>query len=232
MYKLKGSKKGRIILLLFLVAGISAFFFFGLNQYLNFEFLKERHDYLERVYRESPEIFIALYMLIYIAIAALSLPGVAVATLAGGAIFGFLPALIAASFASTIGATIAFLISRFLLRDYVHERYGDKMKKIDEGFRQEGAFYLFALRLVPVFPFFIINLLMGVTAIRTITYFFVSQLGMLPGTAAYVFAGTQLSEINSPAEILSPQILLAFAILGLLPIIAKKVIGAVRGQHL
>src|SRR5262245_43813995 len=148
-------------------------------------------------------------------------------TLAGGAIFGLLWGTVIVSFASTIGATLAFLASRFLLRDWVQAKFGDKLKPINDGVEREGASYLFALRLVPAFPFFVINLVMGLTPIKTLTFYWVSQVGMLAGTIAYVYSGTQLGQFK-----LSFRLVAAFVILGLFPIVAKKTLAAVKARKL
>jgi uncharacterized membrane protein YdjX (TVP38/TMEM64 family) len=149
-------------------------------------------------------------------------------TLAGGALFGLTVGFVAISFASSIGATLAFLVSRFILRDFVQSRFGDRLRVINEGVRREGAFYLFSLRLVPIFPFFLINLAMGLTPMRTGVYYLVSQVGMIPGTLVYVNAGTQLGRLESLSGILSPGLLLSFALLGLFPLFARKLLDAVR----
>lgn len=161
------------------------------------------------------------YFFAYVAIAAFSIPGAAVVTLLGAALFGFWSSLLLVSFASTLGATIAFLSSRFLLRDWVQSKFGDKLSSINQGVAKDGAFYLFSLRLIPVFPFFLINLLMGLTPISTARFYLVSQIGMLPGTAVYLNAGTQLAQIDSLSGIVSPSVLISFALLGLFPIVAK-----------
>jgi dihydrolipoamide dehydrogenase len=163
-------------------------------------------------------------------VTALSLPGAAVMTLAGGGLLGFWTALVTVSFASTIGATLAFLASRFLFRDWVQGKFGDKLKSINEGVEREGSFYLFTLRLVPLFPFFVINLVMGLTPMRAGAYYLVSQIGMLPGTAVFVNAGTQLGQIESAAGILSPGILISFVLLGIFPLIAKRIIDIVKNR--
>ncbi|QXO18489.1 TVP38/TMEM64 family protein [Vibrio ostreae] len=163
----------------------------------------------------------ALYFFSYLVITALSIPGAAVVTLLGAALFGFWLSLLLVSFASTLGATLAFLSSRFLLREWVQKRFGAKLETINRGMDRDGAFYLFSLRLIPVFPFFLINLLMGLTSIKATRYYWVSQLGMLPGTAVYLNAGTQLAQIDSLAGIVSPSVLLAFALLGVFPLLMK-----------
>jgi len=162
------------------------------------------------------------YFLLYVVVTALSLPGAAVMTLAGGALFGFWPALLVVSFASSFGATLAFVVSRFLLRDWVQARFGERLKAVNEGVAREGAFYLFSLRLVPLFPFFVINLLLGLTPMPVRTFYGVSQVGMLAGTAVYVNAGTQLGQIDSLSGILSPGLVVSFVLLGLFPLLSKK----------
>ncbi len=167
-------------------------------------------------------------MLLYVVVTALSLPGAAVMTLAGGGLFGLVTGTIAVSFASTIGATCACLVSRFFLRDWVQGKFGEKLHTINEGIEKEGAFYLFSLRLIPVFPFFIINLLMGLTTMPARTYFWVSQLGMLPATIVYVNAGNELAKIDSLGGIVSPSLIGSFAVLGLFPITVKKLMERYR----
>jgi dihydrolipoamide dehydrogenase len=206
---------------------IAAFFAFDLHRYFTFEFFKAQQAAIEAYYRAQPLHAAAIYFVIYVVVTGLSLPGAAVMTLAGGAIFGLLWSTVLVSFASTIGATLAFLASRFLLRDWVQQKFGDKLKPINDGVAKEGAFYLFALRLVPAFPFVAINLVMGLTPIRTWTYLWVSQTGMLAGTIAYVYAGTQLGEFR-----LSIGLLVAFTILGLFPLVAKKTLDAIKARKL
>jgi len=164
-------------------------------------------------------------------VTALSLPGATVMTLAGGALFGFWPALLVVSFASTIGATLAMLVARFLLRDWVQGKFGDKLRAINAGIEKEGAFYLFSLRLVPIFPFFLINLAMGLTPLRAVLFYAVSQIGMLPGTAVYINAGTQLGQLESAGGILSPALLLSFTLLGLFPLIARKLLVIIKERQ-
>ena len=209
---------------------VAVFFAFDLGQYLSFEYLKSRQLALETYHADHQLITIAVYMAVYILVAALSLPGAAVMTLAGGAIFGFWFGLILVSFASTIGATCAFLAARFLLKDTVQSRFGDRLKAINEGIEKDGAFYLFTLRLVPIFPFFVINLVMGLTPIRVGVFYIVSQIGMLAGTAVYVNAGTQLAQIDSLSGILSPGLIFSFVLLGIFPLIAKKITAVIQSK--
>ncbi len=222
------SKHSKLLIIALIAGLVGAFFIFDLQQYLTLDYLKSRQDAFGRFYAEHRLLTIASYMGIYILVTALSLPGAAVMTLAGGALFGLWVGFVTISFASTIGATLAFLVSRFLLRDYVQSKFGDKLRAINDGVRNEGAFYLFSLRLVPIFPFFVINLAMGLTPIRPLTFYWVSQVGMIPGTLVYVNAGTQLGQIESLSGILSPGLLISFALLGIFPLLSKKILDLVK----
>ncbi len=204
---------------------------FGLGQYLTLDYLKAQQAGFTTLCAAHPAAVIAVYMLIYITVTALSLPGAVVMTLAGGALFGLTTGFIIVSFASTIGATLACLAARYLLRDWVQKKFSDKLTKINEGMEQEGGFYLFSLRLVPIFPFFVINLVMGLTALPLRTFFWVSQIGMLPGTLVFVNAGKELAKIDSLSGILSPGLLISFGLLGLLPIITKKLLAFFRQRN-
>jgi dihydrolipoamide dehydrogenase len=217
--------KQRLILLLLIAAAIAAFFYFDLKQYLSLEYFQAQRAKIDTFYAANPVQTAAIYFIVYVAVAALSLPGAAVLTLVGGAIFGLLTGTVLVSFASSIGATLAFLVSRTLLRDWVQGKFGDKLGAINAGVEKEGAFYLFALRLVPLFPFFVVNLLMGLTKIRTTTFYWVSQLGMLAGTIVYVYAGTQLGQFK-----ISAGLILAFVLLGIFPLVAKKVLDALKAR--
>lgn len=221
----------RIILLVVITAFISVFFYLDLGQYLTLEALKGQQAAIENYRVANPMLAVVLYALAYIAVTGLSLPGATILTLAGGAVFGVLWGTIIVSFASSIGATLAFLAARFLLRDSVTAKFAESLQAIDEGVEREGAFYLFGLRLVPVFPFFMINLLMGLTKMRVSTFYWVSQVGMLAGTVVYVNAGTQLGKISSLAGILSPTVLGSFILLGLFPIIAKKIVTTMGASN-
>jgi pyruvate/2-oxoglutarate dehydrogenase complex dihydrolipoamide dehydrogenase (E3) component/uncharacterized membrane protein YdjX (TVP38/TMEM64 family) len=221
----------RLFILLLLVAAIAAFVLFDLGQYLNLATLKARQTDLAALHAERPWLVIGAYMAAYIAVTALSLPGAAIMTLAGGAIFGLLAGTVIVSFASTIGATLAFLASRTLLRDWVQNRFGDRLRAINAGVARDGAFYLFSLRLVPVFPFFLVNLLMGLTPIRTGTFYAVSQVGMLLGTVVYVNAGTQLAGISSLSDVASPGLIASFAALGLLPWIGRWIMAGFKRRR-
>jgi len=217
-------------LALALTAGvaIAAFFAFDLGQYLNLRTLKEQQAAIQGFQTAQPLLSGVIYFLVYVAATALSLPGAALLTLAGGAVFGLLWGTVIVSFASTIGATLAFLMSRFLLRDWVESRFGQRLTAIDQGVRREGAFYLFTLRLVPVFPFFLINLLFGLTGMKARTFYWVSQIGMLAGTVVYVNAGTQLGKLESLSGILSPALLGSFVLLGIFPLIARRIVEVIR----
>ena len=220
----------KLPLVFFLVLSIAAFFVFDLGQYFSLEFIKQNQASFEQYYSENPVQTVAIYFIIYVLVTALSLPGAAIMTLAGGALFGLSTGVIVISFASTIGATLAFLFSRFLLRDWIQQRFSRQLDSINKGIEKEGAFYLFTLRLVPVFPFFVINLGMGLTPIKTWTFYWISQLGMFAGTIVYVNAGTQLGKLENLSGILSPGLLLSFTLLGLLPLIGKKVIDLLKAR--
>ncbi len=224
------SKIKKLGILGVLIGVIGLFFYFDLAQFLNLDYLKQSQSRFRELYQQYPLAVITAYMLIYIVITTLSLPGAAVMTLAGGGLFGLLTGTIAVSFASTIGATCACLASRFILRDWVQSKFGEKLQTINEGIDKEGAFYLFSLRLIPVFPFFIINLLMGLTTMPMRTYFWVSQIGMLPATIVYVNAGNELAKIDSLSGIVSPSLIGSFVILGLFPISVKKLMERYRGS--
>ncbi len=214
-----------------IAALVAAFFVFDLNQYLTLTGLKESVDEFSEYIDQNPVLSISVFFAIYVAVTALSLPGAAILTLAAGALFGLWLGLLLVSFASTIGATLAFLSARFVFRDTVKKRFGEKLKKIDEGVEKQGAFYLFTLRLVPVFPFFAINLLMGLTSLKTRTFYWVSQLGMLAGTLVYVNAGTQLAQLDSLSGIVSPDLILSFVLLGIFPWIAKAIVAIVNRRR-
>jgi pyruvate/2-oxoglutarate dehydrogenase complex dihydrolipoamide dehydrogenase (E3) component/uncharacterized membrane protein YdjX (TVP38/TMEM64 family) len=218
----------QIVLLLLLALVIGAFVALDLGRFLSFEQLKASQASFAQLHAEQPFTVAVVYFLTYVLATALSIPGAVVITLAGGAIFGLWPGLLIVSFASTVGATLAFLVSRFLLRDWVEARFGQRLADIHLGVNREGGFYLFTLRLIPVVPFFLINLLMGLTRMKVWTYFWVSQIGMLAGTAVYVNAGTQLAQLDSLQGILSPALLGSFVLLGIFPLLARRVVAAVQ----
>ncbi len=217
----------RVAVLAMLVALVVAFFALDLGQYFSFAYLKSQREAFQAFYEQNAAMTVLVFFSIYVAVTALSIPGAAVMTLMGGFLFGFWGGSIVVSFASTFGATLAFLAARFLMREYVQGKFGDRLRGINERLESEGAFYLFTLRLIPAVPFFVINLVMGLTPMRTGTFFAVSQVGMLPGTMVYVNAGTQLAQLESPAGILSPALIGSFVLLGLFPLIVKKVVGAI-----
>ncbi|ASJ38136.1 TVP38/TMEM64 family protein [Vibrio vulnificus] len=200
------------------------------SQYLTLDNAKAQQLALNSFIEENFLFASISYFVIYVGLTAFSVPGATVVTLLGAALFGFWYSLLLVSFASTIGATIAFLSSRYLLKDWVQARFGDKLSAINQGVEKDGAFYLFSLRLIPVFPFFLINLLMGLTPISIGRYYLTSQIGMLPGTAVYLNAGTQLADINSLSGILSPTVLASFALLGMFPIAVKWIMSKFRPQ--
>jgi pyruvate/2-oxoglutarate dehydrogenase complex dihydrolipoamide dehydrogenase (E3) component/uncharacterized membrane protein YdjX (TVP38/TMEM64 family) len=220
----------RIVTLIVLALAIGLFFIFDLGQYLSLDYLKSQQAALQEYRQAHPLQTAAVAFVIYVLVTALSLPGATVMTLGVGAIFGLFWGTVLVSFASTLGATLAFLISRFLLRDLVQNRFGDKLKAINTGIEKDGAFYLFGLRLVPLFPFFVINLVMGLTTLKTLTFAWVSQLGMLLGTLVYVNAGTQLGQLESLSGILSPGLISSFVLLGLFPLIAHKTLDALKAR--
>ncbi|MBF0194806.1 MAG: FAD-dependent oxidoreductase [Magnetococcales bacterium] len=217
---------------LFLIIGllISAFFWFDIGSYFTLAFFKSQQDAIAIFYTNNPTQTMLIYFTIYVIVTGLSLPGAAIMTLAGGAIFGVVSGTIIVSFASTIGATLAFIASRYLLRDFIISKFGDKLTTIDEGIKKDGALYLFTLRLVPAFPFFVINMVMGLTALPTITFYIVSQVGMLAGTIVYVNAGTQIAQLDSLAGILSPELMGSFILLGIFPILAKKIVEWIKAK--
>lgn len=214
----------RLLIVSAIIALVILFKVLGLGQYLTLDYLKVSQDRFTQLYVNHRFAVIAVYMAVYIIVTALSLPGAAVMTLAGGAMFGFWTGVLVVSFASTIGATLACFVARFLLRDWVQNKLGEKLSTFNKGIEKEGAFYLFSLRLVPIFPFFVINLAMGLTTMKLLTFYWVSQIGMLPGTMVYVNAGKELGKIESLSGILSPGLILSFIVLGLFPITVKKIL--------
>ena len=227
---MKKALNSRSLVVLVVVLLIAAFFVFDLGQYLTLDYLKSQRQSFLDFYAQNRFATLAIYFAIYVAVAALSLPGAAVMTLAGGAVFGLATGLLLISFASTIGATLAFMISRFVLRDTVQNRFREKLKAINAGVEKEGDFYLFTLRLIPLFPFFVINLVMGLTPMKTWRFYLVSQIGMLPGTAVFVNAGSQLGALESLSGILSPGLILSFALLGIFPLLAKKLVSFIKSR--
>ena len=218
----------RLLIIAALAALVAAYFFFGLGDYLTVEGIKQVAGDVGAYYERNPAQVIAGFSLVYVAVAAASLPGAAVMTLAAGALFGVLVGTIIVSFASTLGATLAFLASRYVLRDGIEARFGERLRTVNQGLERDGAFYLFTIRMIPLFPFFVVNLVMGLTRIGTWTFAWVSQIGMLLGTIVYVNAGTQLARIDSLSGIASPAVLASFALLGIAPWFAKAIIGWIK----
>ena len=214
----------RIFIAAILLAGIAAFFALDLGLYFSLAFLKDRQASFQALFAQKPVQVVLAFFTAYVAVTALSLPGAVIMTLAAGASFGVVLGTVLVSFASTLGATLAMLAARYLLRDSIQERFGKRLDGINKGMEKEGAFYLFTLRLIPAVPFFALNLLMGLTRIRTWTYFWVSQLGMFAGTVVYVNAGTQIAKIDSLKAIASPSLIGSFVLLGVLPLIVNKVL--------
>ncbi|MEG6506447.1 TVP38/TMEM64 family protein [Nitratidesulfovibrio sp. 1201_IL3209] len=221
----------RALLLTAVASCLAAAWWSGLGEWLSLARLKAAQAELVAWHNGSPVLSVGAYMAVYVASTALSLPWATALTLAGAAVFGFWTALWATSLSSTVGATLAFLGARYVFRDAVRRRFGHRMARIDEGLARDGAFYLFGLRLVPAFPFFLVNLLMGLTAMPVRTYFWVSLVGMLPGTAVYVNAGRELGAVASPGDVLSPGLLAAMTLLGLFPLAARKVLDRVRARR-
>ncbi len=215
---------------LFVFAGVAlaaGIVYLQFGDELNLESLAQRESQLRAWKSDHPVLVYALAAFVYVAVTGLSLPGALILTLVYAWYFGFLPALIVVSFASTAGATLSFLLSRYLLRDSIQSRFGDRLQKVNDAFEREGGFYLFTMRLIPAIPFFTINLLMGLTSIRVVTYWWISQLVMLPGTAVFVNAGSSVPDLNTLKEkgtagTLSPELIVAFVLLGVFPIVVKK----------
>lgn len=221
----------RIAVLVVLAAVVIAFFATGGHEQLSFENLKERQAELEALYRDHPVLAPAVFFAIYVALATTSLPGGAVLTMIAGAIFGVALGTVIVSFASSIGATFAFLISRYLLRDWVERRFGHRLHRLNEGIAREGGLYLFMVRLVPAIPFLLVNVGMALTCMRTWKYYWISQAGMLSGSLLFANAGTRLAEIKAPGDALSVRMMIAFALLGIVPFAAKKGLEALRRRR-
>lgn len=231
--------KSRILAVVVVAALIGGFFWLQPGQYLggaceqalfSLDCFKDQRDHIDAFYRANPAGMILGFFAVYVAVTALSIPGAAVMTLAAGAIFGLVVGTVIVSFASSVGATLAFLVARYVLRDSIRQRFGRRLKAIDEGVEKDGAFYLFAMRLVPAFPFFVVNLVMGLTSLKTVTFYLVSQVGMLAGTIVYVNAGTQLAQIDSVGGIVSPGLIASFALLGVFPLLARKLLGFMKSR--
>ena len=229
--EMKTNLAKKLLLLAAVIGFVVVFWALHLSQYFTLTYLKGSAEGFRTLYAEHKALVILVYFLVYVATTSLSLPGAAVLTIAGGAFFGLIVGTLVVSFASATGATIACFVSRFVLRDWVQGKFGDKIVKINEGIEKEGAFYLFTLRLIPIFPFWIINLVMGLTKISLRRFYWVSQLGMLPGTVVYVNAGRELAKIDSLRGILSPGLLISFVLIGVFPIAVKKLVALYRGRR-
>ena len=221
----------KIIIATLIVIVLILLLLFDLHHYLTVENLKSSKDKLNLYYQDNPLLVLGTYFVIYLTSTAFSLPGATVLTLAGGALFGLVTGTLVVSFASTIGATLAMLISRLLLKDWVQNRFTAQMGKINSGIIREGAFYLFTMRLLPAVPFFVINLVMGLTPMRTKTFFWVSQLGMLPATLVYVNAGSELGKVQTIDDILSLSLIISFVLLGIFPLLIKKIIREIQAKN-
>jgi uncharacterized membrane protein YdjX (TVP38/TMEM64 family) len=222
----------RKILVAACLAGlVAAYFLFDLGRFFSLDYLKQSREQFQSLYEAHTFLVLGAYFLIYVTVAALGLPAATVVTLAGGALFGLWVGVVVVSLASTLGACLAFLVSRYVLRDSVRRRFGDKLSRIDRGVEEEGTFYLFTLRLIPIFPFFVVNALMGLTPMRLLSYAWVSQVGMLPATVVYVNAGKELGRLDSLSGLLSPSLILSFAALGLFPLAVKKALGWYRKRR-
>ena len=215
-------------IIIFFLASIMAGFFFDIGQYLSFETIKEQHEKLILLIESNFIFYFILFFFIYIIVTAFALPFAAIKTVLAGALFGLIPGVILTSFASSIGSTLCFLMSRFVLRDFVQNKYSKYLDKINKGIKDDGIYYLFFLRLSPIFPFFIINLVFGLTKMKTMTFYIISQIGMLIGTVVFVNAGVQLSKISSMSDILSFNLILSFILIGLVPLIIKKLIQIIK----
>jgi len=222
--------KTKLILVAVIIAVVAAFFLLDLGQYLNLEYLKSQKDSLNNLYNENPILISAIFFVVYVLVAAFSLPAAGLLTVASGAILGFWNGVFVVSFASTIGATGAFLMARYLFHDAIQAKFGDRLTAINNGIQREGAFYVFGLRLVPLFPFFVVNVVLGLTKIKTWTFYWASQIGMLAGTAVYVNAGTQLANIDSLGDIASPKLIASFVLLGVFPILAKYLLNFLKKE--
>lgn len=223
--------KNKILIFTLLAAVVVLFFVFDLDRFLTLDYLKNSRDEFQIFYDQNPFLTVFSFFLLYIIVVGANLPGATVMGLAGGALFGFTVGVVTISFASSIGATLACFFSRYLFRDYVQRKFGERLERVNKGIAEEGAFYLFTMRLIPAFPFVVINLIMGLTPMRLSTFYWVSQLGMLPGTMVYVNAGKELGQIDSLAGIVQPSLILSFAVLGIFPLVVRKIVSFVKSRR-
>ena len=226
--KLSMNTKGKVALAILVIGLLATFFLLDGNAYLNLGYLQQVRGDVVFYVESNPLVSSVSYFVLYVLVTALSVPGALIMTLAGGAVFGLPWGLLLVSFASTIGATLAMLVSRMLLRDWVQVRFKTQLVTVNQGLADDGGFYLFSLRMVPLLPFFMVNLVMGLTRISLWQFYWVSQLGMLAATFVFVFAGTQLAAIETLSGILSPGLILALSLLGLFPLLAKKSLNWLR----
>lgn len=222
-------KKLSVIILLISIIGL--FFILDLGQYLDLTYIKSKQEAINNYYSINPIFTALIFFISYILITGVSLPGASIMTLIGGAIFGVGWGTLLVSFGSVLGATMAFLVVRYLFHDFIQNRYSKQLEPINNGIKKEGGFYLFSIRLVPAFPFFIINALMALTPIKTINFALISQIGMLPATIVYVNAGTQLAKIESLGDILSKELIISFVLLGIFPLLTKKIMDYVKQKR-
>jgi uncharacterized membrane protein YdjX (TVP38/TMEM64 family) len=221
-------KKTKIIITLMIFTIVGFYFYYDFSEILNLEYLKDNKESFNNYYLKNQTLTILMYFFIYILVTALSLPGATILTLFGGAIFGFEVGFIVISFASTIGASIAFLSSRYLFRDYFNKRFKKQLAKVNEGINREGSLYLFTLRLMPIVPFFIINLVMGLTEFKLLRYYLISQIAMAPATIVYVNAGLQIGSINNISDVFTLEVFISLFIIGFLPILSKQLIKVIQ----
>ena len=222
----------RLTLAIFIILLIIVFFSLDLGQYVTLEQIKTGQGEWRVYYKDNRLLIIALFFITYTLSAALSLPIATFLTLLSGAIFGFGLGLLIASFASSLGALIAFLITRYIFKDFVHKRYAKVLSQVNEAFVKEGLWYLLTMRLVPLFPFFLVNVMMALLPIKALWFYLISQVGMLAGTAVYVYAGLSLASINNISDIFSTQLLIAFTLIGILPLLAQKVVMMIKAKSL
>ncbi len=220
-------KNKSIIVLSFFLIVTFLYYFFDLQNFITFESVKLYQAILIKFFEDNPHLFLFFYFITYVILTSFSLPGATVLTIVGGGIFGIFVGTIVVSFASSIGATFAMLISRYLARKWVQKKFSKEMQKINHRINMEGIYYLIFLRLLPLIPFFVVNLVMGLTSVRTVTFFWVSQLGMLPATIVYVNAGLQLNNLNSISDVYSPEFIISFLILAMFPFLVKKILSKI-----
>jgi len=223
--------KIKLALIFLFIIVIGLFFILDIGQHLDLAYIKSKQEAINNYYSMNPVRTGLIFFISYILITGVSLPGAGIMTLSGGAIFGVAWGTILVSFGSVFGATMAFIIIRYLLHDFVQKRFSKQLEPINRGIKNEGGFYLFSIRLISVVPFFIVNALMALTPIKTLNFALVSQIGMLPGTIVFVNAGTQLAKIQSPGDVLSPDLIFSFVLIGIFPLMAKKIIDYVKRKR-